>query len=67
VKYGTGVLDRVLFGTGPIDMLCLIVYPFVLGHGTHLFERVELTTHFHLSDIKRLESGTVVLEYTPKK
>jgi dihydrofolate reductase len=66
VKYGTGVLDRVLFGAGLIDMLSLIVYPFLLGHGTHLFERVELTTHCHLSDVKRFESGTVVLEYTPK-
>jgi dihydrofolate reductase len=65
VKYGTGVLDRVLFGSGLIDTLCLIVYPFALGHGTHLFERVELTRHFHLSDMKRFESGTMVLEYTP--
>jgi dihydrofolate reductase len=67
VKYGTGVLDRVLFGAGLIDKLCLIVYPFLLGHGTHLFDKVELTTHFHLSDMKRFDSGTLVLEYTPKK
>jgi hypothetical protein len=50
-----------------IDMLCLIVYPFPLRHGTHLFDRVDLTTHLHLSDIKRFVSGAVVLEYTPKK
>jgi dihydrofolate reductase len=67
VKYGTGVLDRVLFGQGLIDSLCIIVYPFLLGHGTHLFERVELTTHLQLSDVKRFDSGTRVLEYTPKK
>jgi dihydrofolate reductase len=67
VKYGTGVLDRVLFGAGLIDMLSLIVYPFLLGHGTHLFEKVDLTTHCHLSDVKRFESGAMVLEYTPKK
>jgi len=66
VKYGTGVLDRVLFGAGLIDVLCLVVYPFLLGHGTHLFERVELTSHRHLSDVKRFESGAVILEYTPK-
>jgi dihydrofolate reductase len=67
VKYGTGILDRVLFGQGLIDMLCIIVYPFLLGHGTHLFERVDLTTHLHLSDVKRFESGAVVLEYTPTR
>jgi len=67
VKYGTGVLDRVLFGEGLIDMLCIIVYPFLLGHGTHLFETVDLTKHLHLSDVKRFESGAVVLEYTPRK
>lgn len=67
LKYGTGVLDRVLFGSRLIDMLCIIVYPFLLGHGTHLFEKVELTTHLHLSDVKRFDSGTMVLEYTPGK
>ena len=67
VKYGTGVLDRVLFGEGLVDRLCIIVYPFLLGHGTHLFERVDLTKHLHLSEVKRFESGTVVLEYAPKK
>jgi dihydrofolate reductase len=66
VKYGTGVLDRVLFGNGLIDMLCIIVYPFLLGHGTHLFETAALTKHLRLSDVKRFDSGTVVLEYTPR-
>jgi dihydrofolate reductase len=64
VKYGTGVLDRVLFGSGLVDMLCILVYPFLLGHGTHLFEAVELTRHLHLSDVKRFDSGAMVLEYT---
>jgi len=67
VKYGTGVLDRVLFGQGLIDMLCIIVYPFLLGHGAHLFEAVELTKHLHLSNVKRFDSGTMVLEYTLKR
>jgi dihydrofolate reductase len=66
VKYGTGVLDRVLFERKLIDMLSIVVYPFLLGHGTHLFDKVELTTHLRLSDVKRFKSGTVVMEYTPK-
>lgn len=67
VKYGTGPLDRVLFGQGLVDLLCIIVYPFVLGHGTYLFEGLKPTMHLRLSDVKRWESGTVVIEYTPRK
>ena len=65
VKYGTGPLDRVLFENRLVDRLCIILYPFVLGHGTHLFEKLEVTTHLALSDLKRFKNGTVVLEYTP--
>ena len=67
VKYGTGLLDRVLFGQHLIDSLCIIVYPFVLGHGTHLFEGTELTTHFRLTNLIRFSNGTVALEYEPRK
>jgi dihydrofolate reductase len=66
VKYGTGPLDRVLFGQRLVDLLCAIVYPFILGHGQRLFEGLELTTHLRLTDVKRFESGTVVLEYLTK-
>jgi Dihydrofolate reductase len=65
VKYGTGVLDQVLFGNKLIDMLCIIVYPFLLGHGTHLYDKVERTTHLRLSDVKQFANGTTVLEYMP--
>ena len=67
VKYGTGVLDRVLFENQLIDLFCIIVYPFLLGHGTHLFDRVQLVTHLRLSDVKRFSSGTTVLEYAPRR
>ncbi len=66
VKYGTGPLDRVLFGQRLVDLLCIIVYPFALGHGTHLFEEFQPAMHLTLSDVKRFESGTVVIEYIPK-
>ncbi|MEP6494984.1 MAG: dihydrofolate reductase family protein [bacterium] len=67
VKYGTGPLDRVLLDNKLIDVLCIILYPFVLGHGTHLLEGLEAARHLQLSDVKRFESGTVVLEYVPKE
>jgi dihydrofolate reductase len=65
VKYGTGPLDRVLFEHRLVDLLCIILYPFVLGHGTHLFEGLEVTKRMTLSDVKRFENGTVILEYVP--
>jgi dihydrofolate reductase len=67
VKYGTGPLDRVLFGQRLVDLLCIVVYPFVLGHGTHLFKEFAPAMHLRLWDVKRFESGTVVLEYTPEE
>ena len=65
VKYGTGVLDQVLLDNQLIDMLCIIVFPFLLGHGTHLFDKVQPTTHLRLLDVKRFANGTTVLEYAP--
>jgi len=66
VKYGTGPLDRVLFGHRLVDRLCVVLYPFVLGHGTRLFEGLQITKHMTLSDLTRFKSGTVVLEYEPR-
>jgi dihydrofolate reductase len=66
IKYGTGPLDSILFGQHLVDLLCIIVYPFVLGHGRHLFEGLGITTHLSLSEVKRFENGTAVLEYIPR-
>ena len=65
VKYGTGPLDRVLFGRHLVDLLCILIYPFVLSHGIHLFQGMDVTTHMTLSDVKRFQNGTMVLEYAP--
>ena len=56
----------VLFAERLIDKLCIIVYPFLLGHGTHLFEKVERPAHLRLSAETRFDSGTVALEFTPR-
>ncbi|HTP03491.1 MAG TPA: dihydrofolate reductase family protein [Anaerolineales bacterium] len=64
VKYGTGQLDRVLFSHNLVDLLSIYVYPFILGHGTRLFEGVGLTTHLKLADVRRLKNGTVILDYS---
>lgn len=64
VKYGNGVLDRALFGEDLIDEFCVIIYPFLLGHGTRLFEKVGRPTHLTRTAEHRFDSGTVVVEYT---
>ncbi len=66
IKYGTGSLDHVLLREKLVDVLCIVLYPFVLGHGTHLLEGLERNSHLRLSDVKRFGSGTIVLEYVPK-
>ena len=67
VKYGTGQLDQVLFGHDLVDLLCIVVYPFILGHGTRLFEGIDITKHLKLSDVRRFKNGTVILEYSRQK
>ncbi len=67
VKYGTGQLDQVLFSHDLVDLLCVEIYPFLFGHGTRLFEGIEITKHLNLSDVRRLKNGTVILEYSRKK
>jgi dihydrofolate reductase len=64
VKYGTGQLDQVLFSHDLVDLLCIVVYPFILGHGMRLFEGIEITKHLKLSDVSRFKNGTVILEYS---
>lgn len=66
LKYGTGALDRVLFGERLVDVLCLLVYPFALGHGTRLLEGLGFTTRLRLSEVRRFDSGAMLLEYVPK-
>lgn len=67
VKYGTGPLDRLLFAHDLVDMLCIEVYPFILGHGIRFFEGLEITKHLQLSSVRRFKTGTVILEYRCQK
>jgi dihydrofolate reductase len=64
VKYGTGQLDQLLFSHDLVDMLCLVVYPFILGHGTRLFEGINITKHLKLANVRSFKNGTVILEYS---
>lgn len=65
VKYGTGPLDATLMEHGLIDEFHLLVTPVAVGRGQHLFENIDFAPHLHLIDVTRLESGVVILTYTP--
>jgi dihydrofolate reductase len=67
VKYGTGQLDQVLFSQDLVDLLCIVVYPFILGHGIRLFEGIQIKKHLNLSNVRRFKNGTVILEYSHQK
>ena len=67
IKYGTGSLDRLLFSHDLVDMLCIEVYPFILGHGARFFESIDITKHLQLSNVRRFKTGTVILEYKCRK
>ena len=71
LKSGEG-MDMTIFGSGTIvqqlakhhliDEYIIIVTPAILGSGKSLFENFE-PTNFELVDLKRFESGNVVLHY----
>ena len=63
LKYGTGQLDQLLFSQDLVDLLCIVEYPFILGHGKRLFEGIDVTRHLKLADVRRFKNGTVILEY----
>jgi len=66
LKYGNGPLDATLMEHGLIDEFHLFLTPVAIGKGTHLFESVDTAPHLRLVDVRRLDSGVVILVYAPK-
>ena len=65
LKFGSGEVDKVLFGAGLVDELHVWTFPVVAGEGDRLLAGLDLR-HFELADMSRFGSGIVVLVYTPK-
>lgn len=66
LKFGTGALDRTLLEHGLLDELHLWMFPAVAGSGERLLDGLVDTTHLHLAETTRFESGIVVLTLTPQ-
>jgi dihydrofolate reductase len=66
LRYGNGPLDATLMEHGLIDEFHLFLTPVAIGKGKHLFESIDTAPHLRLVDIRRLDSGVLILVYAPK-
>jgi dihydrofolate reductase len=66
VKYGNGVLDRLLMENNLVDEFHLLLTPVAAGSGQHMFEEIPGAPQLSLADVRRFASGVLVLVYTPK-
>jgi dihydrofolate reductase len=66
LKYGNGPLDATLMEHGLIDEFHLFLTPVAVGTGKHLFESIDTAPHLRLLDIRRFDSGVLILVYAPK-
>lgn len=65
LKYGNGILDAALMAQQLIDEFHLLLTPVAVGSGQHLFEEIAGAPQLNLSDVRRFDSGVVLLVYTP--
>jgi dihydrofolate reductase len=66
LRYGNGPLDATLIEHGLIDEFHLFLTPVAIGKGKHLFGSIDTAPHLRLVDIRRLDSGVLILVYAPK-
>ena len=66
LRYGNGPLDATLMEHGLIDEFHLFLTPVAIGKDKHLFESIDTAPHLRLVDIRRLDSGVLILVYAPK-
>jgi dihydrofolate reductase len=62
---GSGQLFNALMRENLIDVYRFMIHPVVLGKGKRLFAEGADQTGLTLSDVKRLASGIVILEFEP--
>ena len=66
IKYGTSRLDDTLVRDHLIDEFRFWIMPVVAGAGQRLFQHVDTSgLDLRLTDVRRLENGSVILTYAP--
>jgi dihydrofolate reductase len=63
VQYGVGKLTNTLLQHGLVDELCLLVFPFIFGQGSRIFENID-PTGLTLIHTHTFQSGVVELRYS---
>ena len=63
---GSGMLFNALLRENLIDLYTLMVHPVVIGHGNHLFGGTDDHLKLKLTDMKRFETGIVIMELVPE-
>jgi dihydrofolate reductase len=66
LKYGTGVLDKLLLDHGLVDEFHFWIFPVFLGKGDRLFDGFDMTS-LKLVESSRFSTGIVVNTYVPAK
>ena len=67
IKYGTSRLDDTLVRDHLIDEFRFWIRPVIAGPGQRLFEDVDTSgLGLGLTDVRRLENGSVILTYAPR-
>jgi dihydrofolate reductase len=63
ISAGSLSIANQLFNANLIDEFWFLVHPVVLGKGKKLFDGLEMKSQLQLIDIKKFNSGVVVLHY----
>lgn len=64
LQYGVGELTQTMLEAGLIDELRFLVFPFVLGSGQRVHQRIG-TRKLRLSGTKQFDTGVVAIHYEP--
>jgi dihydrofolate reductase len=64
---GSGTLVQTLKQHDLVDEYHLMVFPVILGSGRRLFDESEDATRLELLEMRRLDSGAVIVHYRPTR
>lgn len=67
ISAGSLSIASQLFNANLIDEFWFLIHPVVLGKGKKLFDSLDIKSQLQLIDIKKLNSGVVVLHYENPK
>jgi dihydrofolate reductase len=65
VQYGVGELTHTMLKHGFVDEFRIMIYPFIFGEGSRIFERMGIST-LNLLETKVFSSGVIALHYQPQ-